>query len=719
MFERPTKTLQQSLLNVLENAQEYVADIYFDYPTKVWAHKAILLARVPKEFREKHMHELLTCSTLDLSSLIPYSSIQHLLQFWYTADISVKGRQEIEQLECKLGQELLSKATNDKEQWISDLKRMIDKKLCSDVVLNIFQVKKPESNIEFPAHRFILAGQSEYFHSVFCTEFREASTSSVHLPSDLFTPESLQVILHYFYTDNLILPALNRSQLEEKKEHLRILQKVYSAADYLGHSNTICKAVLVKMQQICHEFTCDCPECATIIPFMLFFANRHQQTELREHLNGLYAHPIQYKLWSQRSLKVLITKAPEIVEPISKRALANITQENAVDVLYSLHLCLSSLRSADPAHTWSIVIVEVLKPLLDFIIDMIANHFNYYCVENPVLLKCVDNLGEGFSVDFLEFVLAKITNKGLSEKNAVIIYQGIVRDIGGRQKAVKNVAVDGVLAGSRADCAQYIGQRWTLIKAENGYQSIDRDILKELSEDINVPLRNLTKPVDNDFTNIFSFKPKKTKQELPVSVKRLSIQEMEVKRPRETRPRSLSATQSILKKSQEKDMPFQKKRQGSQSSLTEALLLSEDAQISAPPRQSRLRFSLPDTPSRPHRPTMQQQQQKAKAKAPKNKIKWSLGYPASEGSDDEGPSVIVPEIGQKVELLRRPLPTLGTIKYIGKVDFSNGTLVGIELESRVGNNDGSVDGKRYFQTFPQRGVFVKLDDFKIISADKK
>lgn len=502
MFERPTKTLQQSLLNVLENAQEYVADIYFDYPTKVWAHKgillffskitglffffnplsAILLARVPKEFREKHMHELLTCSTLDLSSLIPYSSIQHLLQFWYTADISVKGRQEIEQLECKLGQELLSKATNDKEQWISDLKRMIDKKLCSDVVLNIFQVKKPESNIEFPAHRFILAGQSEYFHSVFCTEFREASTSSVHLPSDLFTPESLQVILHYFYTDNLILPALNRSQLEEKKEHLRILQKVYSAADYLGHSNTICKAVLVKMQQICHEFTCDCPECATIIPFMLFFANRHQQTELREHLNGLYAHPIQYKLWSQRSLKVLITKAPEIVEPISKRALANITQENAVDVLYSLHLCLSSLRSADPAHTWSIVIVEVLKPLLDFIIDMIANHFNYYCVENPVLLKCVDNLGEGFSVDFLEFVLAKITNKGLSEKNAVIIYQGIVRDIGGRQKAVKNVAVDGVLAGSRADCAQYIGQRWTLIKAENGYQSIDRDILKELSE---------------------------------------------------------------------------------------------------------------------------------------------------------------------------------------------------------------------------------------------
>ncbi|OAD05156.1 hypothetical protein MUCCIDRAFT_126128, partial [Mucor lusitanicus CBS 277.49] len=49
----------------------------------------------------------------------------------------------------------------------------------------------------------------------------------------------------------------------------------------------------------------------------------------------------------------------------------------------------------------------------------------------------------------------------------------------------------------------------------------------------------------------------------------------------------------------------------------------------------------------------------------------------------------------------------GTIKYIGEVDFAKGTWVGVELESRLGNNDGSVDGKRYFETFPQRGVFVK------------
>lgn len=42
MFERPTKTLKHSLFNVLENAQDYVADVCFEYPNqnqKIWAHK--------------------------------------------------------------------------------------------------------------------------------------------------------------------------------------------------------------------------------------------------------------------------------------------------------------------------------------------------------------------------------------------------------------------------------------------------------------------------------------------------------------------------------------------------------------------------------------------------------------------------------------------------------------------------------------------------------
>ncbi|KAI9246209.1 hypothetical protein BY458DRAFT_79666, partial [Sporodiniella umbellata] len=355
MFKVPTKTLQHSLSNVLNNAQEYLADICFNYPTQVWAHKALLLARVPREFREQHMKNLLTCSTLDLSLVMSSRLLEQLLKFWYTAELEPEAREEVKRLEKTTGLVLLpSYSVSDQEQWIADLKRMIDDRLCSDVVLNIFQVKQPQPGQEFPAHRFILAGGSDYFRSVFCTEFREASTSSVHLPSDLFTAESLQVILYYFYTDQLILPVGQETMLRQKRKSLRVLQKVYSAANYLGHTETLCKAVLVQMQALCHDFCCVCSDCAALLPFMLFFAHRHQQLALKEHLISVYANPILHPLWSQRALAILVQREPDMVQPIRERALANIHQENALDVHYSLHLCLSSLRSADPVPTWSL-----------------------------------------------------------------------------------------------------------------------------------------------------------------------------------------------------------------------------------------------------------------------------------------------------------------------------------------------------------------------------
>lgn len=158
------------------------------------------------------------------------------------------------------------------------------------------------------------------------------------------------------------------------------------------------------------------------------------------------------------------------------------------------------------------------------------------------------------------------------------------------------------------------------------------------------------------------------------------------------------------------------RRQGSTGSLTDALLpidtISKDAAASdtskddkaeAAPRPTRLRFALPDTPSRvkpnshrlsaiqgsqQHSGSLNHAQKAAarkgrRAKSP-GKSRWSLGYSTSDSSDDEsgGKYKHIPLVGQKVELLRRPLPTQGTIKYIGEVEFAKGTWVGVELESR-------------------------------------
>ncbi|KAE8598010.1 hypothetical protein XENTR_v10016675 [Xenopus tropicalis] len=49
----------------------------------------------------------------------------------------------------------------------------------------------------------------------------------------------------------------------------------------------------------------------------------------------------------------------------------------------------------------------------------------------------------------------------------------------------------------------------------------------------------------------------------------------------------------------------------------------------------------------------------------------------------------------------------GTVRYIGTVDFSRGTWVGIELHAQLGKHDGTVKGKEYFRCKPKYGVFVR------------
>lgn len=516
-----------------------------------------------------------TC-LIDISVVIPYTTLRQLLRFWYIADFApplneasllsrhieglsldessstlqsevfTKIRQEIKTLEDTLGVPLLP-AVTDKEQWIADLKRMLDEKIATDVVVNIFNVPKSTTtttaaaaeNVSFPAHRFILASQSPYFYNVFCTEFREASTSSVHMPSDLFNSSTLQVILYYLYTDTLIIPpSPTRGKLNEKKHELRLLLKVFSAADFLGHYNTICKAALVKMSIICHQFKCVCSDCSILLPSMLLFADKHEKylAQLRSKLISLYADPLDSlaPLWSQKPFAILVASilqstgvtasahhpgttatkdgaqvisqifnsqstttpplestqsvssssltTPNLIEEITEKTFANITKHNSVRVLHSLHLCLSYLRGADPLPTWSQPTLTILNKFLHSTIDMISSNFDYYCVEYPILLSCVDGIGFGFSVDFLGFVLKRVLTEGIHDGNAAVLYQGIVRDLGGRQEMVRNVAVDSVLLDARAQCAQYIAKRWMNIKAENGFATIEKDMMRLIAE---------------------------------------------------------------------------------------------------------------------------------------------------------------------------------------------------------------------------------------------
>ena len=57
-----------------------------------------------------------------------------------------------------------------------------------------------------------------------------------------------------------------------------------------------------------------------------------------------------------------------------------------------------------------------------------------------------------------------------------------------------------------------------------------------------------------------------------------------------------------------------------------------------------------------------------------------------------------------------------TVRFIGEASFHTGTWIGVELDQAVGKNDGSVNGRRYFQCRPNHGVFVRPSDVRGASA---
>lgn len=65
-------------------------------------------------------------------------------------------------------------------------------------------------------------------------------------------------------------------------------------------------------------------------------------------------------------------------------------------------------------------------------------------------------------------------------------------------------------------------------------------------------------------------------------------------------------------------------------------------------------------------------------------------------------------IGARCEVARPgQLASRGTVRYCGPTDFSAGIWVGVECDEPVGKNDGSVNGRRYFECADKYGLMVR------------
>ncbi|KAJ2396657.1 hypothetical protein GGI23_003828, partial [Coemansia sp. RSA 2559] len=81
-------------------------------------------------------------------------------------------------------------------------------------------------------------------------------------------------------------------------------------------------------------------------------------------------------------------------------------------------------------------------------------------------------------------------------------------------------------------------------------------------------------------------------------------------------------------------------------------------------------------------------------------------------SRSRAPSLSGPGVGQAVEVQGNR----GIVRFSGTTEFASGRWLGIELEEPQGKNDGSVQGKRYFECPPDHGVFVRSSQVKVLSS---
>jgi tubulin-folding cofactor B len=68
------------------------------------------------------------------------------------------------------------------------------------------------------------------------------------------------------------------------------------------------------------------------------------------------------------------------------------------------------------------------------------------------------------------------------------------------------------------------------------------------------------------------------------------------------------------------------------------------------------------------------------------------------------------QVGNRCELISDQMGSQfrrGCIAFLGTVEFQPGVWVGVKLDEPYGKNNGSVQGKQYFECFDKCGVFVK------------